>query len=342
MVSIGNNIKSTTEQLQKVQIRQIFDIIRKPRPETASLIEQLRIVRNLNPSGYAGLKQRLPFFVCALFNPPYRKNENFAYTEYFLIDIDHIAEKGIVLQDLRQKISADPRTVMYFVSPGGDGLKVMFKLSERCYDAGLYKTFYKIFATKYSQNFNIEQVIDTKTCDVARACFLSADPNVFFNPSAETITLSDYINPDEDILVAFDLKNKIEKEEKQKTAENKSKEQKIVDPGNEIMEKIRSTLNPAAAQKSNKVPAYVPEILNNIMDDLKQYIEDKGICVANVENIQYGKKMKFRIGLKKAEINLFYGKRGFSVIQSPRTGTDKEANELMAEVINGFLAENGL
>lgn len=342
MVSVGNNIKSTTEQLKKVQIRQIFDTIRKPHPETASLIEQLRIVRNLNPSGYANLKQRLPYFVCAAFNPPYRKNENFAYTEYFLIDIDHITDKGLVLQDLREKISTDPRTVMCFVSPGGDGLKVMFKLAERCYDAGLYKTFYKIFATKYSKHFNIEQVVDTKTCDVSRACFLSADSKAFFNPAAEAIILSDYINPDEDILAAFDLKKQIEKEEKQKTSGNNCKEQKIVDPGNEIMEKIRNTLNPAAAQKAAKAPAYVPEILNDIMDDLKQYIETKGIVVADVENIQYGKKMKFRIGLKKAEINLFYGKRGFSVIQSPRTGTDKEANELMQEVINGFLAENGL
>ncbi|GEM_PF-4480513 len=40
-------------------------------------------------------------------------------------------------------------------------------------------------------------------------------------------------------------------------------------------------------------------------------------------------------------INIFYGKRGFSVVQSPKTGTDKDANELMVDVINSFLMENG-
>ena len=65
----------------------------------------------------------------------------------------------------------------------------------------------------------------------------------------------------------------------------------------------------------------------------------QGAVLAEVINIQYGKKLRFRVGMRKAEINLFYGKRGFSVVQSPRTGTDAEANALMADVVNCFLME---
>lgn len=76
------------------------------------------------------------------------------------------------------------------------------------------------------------------------------------------------------------------------------------------------------------------------MDELKKYVAERGIIIANVTNIQYGKKLAFKVAMYKAEINLFYGnKRGFTVVQSSKTGTDKEANELMADVINSFLME---
>ena len=342
MISVGHNIKSITEQLVKMPVKQVYDLIKNPRPETAYTISQLRVVKKLNPSRYAEIKQRLPYMVCGVFNPAYRKSDNFVYTEYFVIDIDHIADKGIVVRDLRREITKDPRTVLCFVSPGGDGLKVMFKISERCHDAGLYRIFYKVFADRYSRQFDIEQVVDTRTCDVARACFLSSDPEVYFNPEAETINVSQYINPEENPLEAFDLKTETDKSDKHKTADGKIKERKTPDPGNDIMDKIRQTLNPVAVSRPAKAPAYVPAILNEIMDRLTAYISEKGVVVDSVENIQYGKKMKFHIALKKAEINLFYGKRGFSVVQSPRTGTNAEANALMAEVIGGFLAENGL
>ena len=41
--------------------------------------------------------------------------------------------------------------------------------------------------------------------------------------------------------------------------------------------------------------------------------------------------------MKQAEINLFFGKKGFSVVQSPRTGTNAELNQLMADLIIGFI-----
>lgn len=44
--------------------------------------------------------------------------------------------------------------------------------------------------------------------------------------------------------------------------------------------------------------------------------------------------------LKQAEINLFFGKKGFSVVQSPRTGTNAELNQLMADLIIGMINEH--
>ena len=45
--------------------------------------------------------------------------------------IDHLSEKGLSLADTRKRIEKDTRTVLSFVSPGEDGLKVLFKFKER-------------------------------------------------------------------------------------------------------------------------------------------------------------------------------------------------------------------
>lgn len=94
MISIGTNIKSTTDLLQKVTVKYLCDAIRHPKPAISTRLRQLRIVKELNAAQYATLKQQLPYFVCAMFNPAYRKTENFAYTEYFIIDIDHLSDKA--------------------------------------------------------------------------------------------------------------------------------------------------------------------------------------------------------------------------------------------------------
>jgi hypothetical protein len=82
---------------------------------------------------------------------------------------------------------------------------------------------------------------------------------------------------------------------------------------------------------------YVPEELNRIMNSLTDYMTSAGIVIKEISNINYGKKIKAIIGNKEAEINIFYGKRGFSVVQSPRTGTSPEMNQLMATFIENFL-----
>ena len=53
------------------------------------------------------------------------------------MDLDHIAEKGLVVSDIKENLKKDPQVLACFVSPSEDGVKVVFKFKERCYDAGL-------------------------------------------------------------------------------------------------------------------------------------------------------------------------------------------------------------
>ena len=83
----------------------------------------------------------------------------------------------------------------------------------------------------------------------------------------------------------------------------------------------------------------MPEELNVVIDKLIPYLTEAGINILEVINIHYGKKIKMKVNLREAEINLFYGKKGYSVVQSARRGTNEELNALCADLINQFLLE---
>lgn len=334
MLSVGSNIISSADTLNKVKVDYLYHSLRNPKPEIVSRMNQLRIIRNLDTKQYSMLKRQLPYVVCGMFNPPYRRTENFAYTEYFILDIDHIYDKGLDITTIKNRLKADPRVVLCFLSPSEDGLKVVFHLKERCYDAGLYSLFYKTFLKDFSMHYGLEQVIDERTSDVCRACFISIDADAYYNPDAKTVDMDFYL-PKDDVSMLFDLKASLAKEVKEQ-ASTAEKEERSIDPDADVMQRVKALLNPKAAAKQKPAP-YVPQRLDDIMDELKQYVEETGVQLYEVVNIQYGKKLRFRMGQKLAEVNLFYGKRGFSVVQTPRGGTSVELNELMAQLINGFI-----
>ena len=336
MLLFGTNIQSAADELKKVQEEYLYNSLRNPKPTIAATIQQLRIVYSMDAKAYAQLKRRLPYFVCGQFNPPFRRKENFAYTESFILDFDHLASKQLSLKAIRNDIIQDEQVMMCFTSPSEDGLKVMFRLKERCYDAGLYSIFYKAFAATFAMRHNLTQVTDSKTSDVARACFISIDPNAYFNPNSIPVDIKAYLdesNPD----LLFKIKH--EQDEHDKVIKKSDDEQVPLpkDPDKDILTRIRQQLNPKAQLPVEQHPAYVPERLNEIIAELKLFIEETGLQVTEIINIQYAKKIRARLGQKEAEVNLFYGKRGFSVVISPRLGTNEELNELLADLIKAFL-----
>ena len=336
MLLFGTNIQSAADELKKVQEEYLYNSLRNPKPTIAATIQQLRIVYSMDAKAYAQLKRRLPYFVCGQFNPPFRRKENFAYTESFILDFYHLSSKQLSMKTIRDNIVKDEQVMMCFTSPSEDGLKVMFRLKERCYDAGLYSIFYKAFAATFAMRHNLTQVTDSKTSDVARACFISIDPNAYFNPNSIPVDIKAYLdesNPD----LLFKIKH--EQDEHDKVIKKSDDEQVPLpkDPDKDILTRIRQQLNPKAQLPIEQHPAYVPERLNEIIAELKLFIEETGLQVTEIINIQYAKKIRARLGQKEAEVNLFYGKRGFSVVISPRFGTNEELNELLADLIKAFL-----
>lgn len=342
MISYGTNLTSTSDEMQHISLRQLYERVSHPDERLAVFVRQLRIVRTVDSKQYAQLKRRLPFVVCGVFNPSLRSIDNFAYTETFCLDIDHLSDKQIDLGTLRLRLDADPRVALSFVSPSLDGLKLFFRLSERCYDAGLYSLFYREFARRFSGQYGLEQVVDARTCDVSRACFLSVDEGAMLRDDSELVDWRSVI-PADNPSDLFDLKHDHDKQQKAEAtaAAADGGDKAEHDPADDVLARIRQTLVPKAAKaEAVRAEAFVPAILDELIDGLKTYIEKTGIEVGDVSNIQYAKKIRCRLGLRQAEINLFYGHHGFKVVKSPRSGTSAELNDVVAQLIEAYLREH--
>ena len=334
MIMYGANIQSADCALTKMEEEDLYHVITFPDTPLATKIRQLRVAYQVAPKQYSELKRTLPYVVCGIFNPPYRRTENFGYIQSFIIDIDHLSSKGLSARSLKARLKTDTRVLLAFTSPSEDGLKVMFRLRERCYDAALFSMFYREFLHRFSVQYQLEQVADKRTSDVTRACFLSVDKDALFNAGCEPVVLEDFVQTT-DPQAMFDQLSEQRKEECKMQAEQK--EPSPHDPDKEIMERIKACLNPDAKYLKKRNDVFVPEQLNSIMDNLVSFIEDTGLVVSEIIDIQYGKKVRINMGQKQAEVNVFYGRRGFSVVKSPRSGTSAELNELTAQLIQTYL-----
>lgn len=100
----------------------------------------------------------------------------------------------------------------------------------------------------------------------------------------------------------------------------------------EALAKIKETLNPALAEKRKK-QIFVPDEAEKMVETIVNILAEKQIATLGVESIHYGKKFKFALGHRQAEINLFYGKKGFTAVITPRNGTNAELNKVCWQLI---------
>lgn len=333
---LGSNLCSSDDILKKADIHYLYSRLINPKPEITSRINQLRIVYSMDKKAYSVQKRTLPYFVCGSFNPPLRKKENFAYTEYFVLDLDDLQSHDLSADILKEQLRNDENILLIFSSPSGNGLKLIFRLKDRCYDPAVYSIFYRTFAKAFASKHHIDMVIDGCTSDVSRACFISVDPQAVFHENAEPVDMESFIGGMESIDL-LDLRHNLEEEaataDNQTTTETKESH----DPSDEIIEQIRQTLNPQRTKKKAVDLPFVPEEIESIIGGLRDHILSLGVEVTDIRNISYGKKLCMKTGIKRAEVNIFYGKRGFSVVISPRCGTDKELNKLLSQSITQYI-----
>lgn len=329
---LGRNITSPNDPLKKITIDEFVKLVRHPEADLASKIQQLRTVQSIDKKRYHALKKMLPYVTCGIFNPPYRRSENFASITFFIVDIDHLSEKNIDPASLRDKLKADDRIHLMFVSPGNDGLKLVFCLSTKCFDSARYSLFYKLFITRFSQDYGLEQTVDKVTSDVTRACFLSADEEAWYNPFAATINMDSFIDF-EDYRSVEDAHQAIAQAIENVSVENKTDEKNArQELPKDILQQIKEKLNPNIRTKIEK-QIFVPDEVNAVVDKVEETMKGFGIATKSVENIHYGKKFVFTLEQRWAQLNLFFGKKGYKIVKTPASGSNPELAEVAYQIL---------
>lgn len=331
MIQLGYHITEKDDKLNKIEVSDLCKLMTDSTLDLETQIKRLRTMLQIDLKKYNQLKLQLPYFTSSVFFPPYRKTENFAYTLYFVLDFDYLLQKEMDIDELKNKLADDERVVLIFTSPGGNGLKTVFKLSENCSDPNKYKLFYHEFGKQFSDQYGLQQVIDTKTSDVARACFLSFDPDLRYRADAVPVDMNSIINfENEGTLdhllhelpesVPFDIEAPSE----------------LPQLTEDVFDVIRQKLNPKARQNREK-QFYVPEKIKSLEKKILLRAAEVGIKVVNSRNIQYGKQFTFEVDGNAGEINVFHGKRGFTVVKSTKSGCVDQVNEIGAMLVSDVI-----
>lgn len=78
---------------------------------------------------------------------------------------------------------------------------------------------------------------------------------------------------------------------------------------------------------------YVPPELTARIEEITGVLAGYGINLVESTPIQYGKQLKVAIGPLWAEVNVFFGKKGFSVVKTLKTGSNGELADMTYQIL---------
>lgn len=314
MLSYGTHL-TAPEPLRPLDEAALAALVRAD-DALAHLTARLRRVRSIQPAAFADLKKSLPFVVGSEFDDGQRRKERFRAAHHLILDFDGCLDTPAAARELVERLRADARVWLLFRSPSGQGLKLFFRLAEPVADAGLFAEAYRAFARHVAGQAHLAGSIDLRTCDVTRACFLAHDPEAFFRPDSLPVRLTDWLEPRADLLPP------------------PPDDAPAARPLDEVAyQAVREAagLRPTASSRHKQV--FVPDILHQLPDSLRPQLTGAGLALDLVQPIHYGLKLGVSQGYRRGEVNVFYGKRGFSVVVAPKQGTSPDLNEALARVV---------
>ena len=158
-----------------IRLRAALDGIRTGRWKAP--VERVRaaFARNDKPAGDR-LKARLPGII---FSGRFIQRADDALVEpsgVICLDFDHLPDPA----EARAKVATIKNVIAAFISPSGTGLKVL--VQSDAHDAASHKARYRETMERARADFAL--VGDAQPCNVSRLCFVSFDPDLYFNPRA--------------------------------------------------------------------------------------------------------------------------------------------------------------
>jgi hypothetical protein len=124
-------------------------------------------------------KSILAFTASGTFDQGRKANLIQTYSQLIILDLDKIAS-GKLEPAFKQAVSL-PTTMSCFLSPSGNGLKILVKVSS---SVEIHELAFNQLAKHYEDQLQLP--VDRTGKDLCRLCFFSYDPDVYYNPESQT------------------------------------------------------------------------------------------------------------------------------------------------------------
>lgn len=180
--------KDFVKRIQNITLNEIFEEIK-----TGIYKDDVECLRGFKQMGNDVLANSLKnklfgFTTSGTFGAPRSKDTIETYSQVICLDFDNVQETE--LEELKRSVNSCPYTLASFISPSGQGLKV-FSLVDTNADA--HTDAYIQVANYYRDLTGVEY--DSKCKDITRLCFVSYDPELFYNEDAKVFSFEKETRP---------------------------------------------------------------------------------------------------------------------------------------------------
>lgn len=312
--SFGTSLKNKNEVLRVVTLDDLIGIIKEGKEKTKEQTSLVRKVWKISKDHYRNLKTELPYFSCSQFKEGSRNYTQFEMAVGIILDIDSDEELD---QTTISRIKSDQRICLMYTSPNGYGKKIVLIFEKPITEKHHYQQSYKAISQHFAVQYGLVNQLDTVNSDVSRVSFISYDADCFYNP--------DFVAIDTDSI--FDV-----------SKTNPPIENEIGDTGMEA-ETYKNILIRLGtkAKPLHRRPPMVPEAITEMMEGMKQILEENKMNITKIEEIQYGIKLHLMCRADLGEVIVYHGKSGFKVVSSPKKGLSHELNEVAKQLIEYHL-----
>ncbi len=342
-LSFGLAITSPADALQSLSLAGIFALVTTD-AALKTTTERLRKLALLDREAARMLKTRLPYVVGSVFDPggaaagPVRRTEAFREARYFVLDVDHCQLADGQIPDV---LRADASVALAFVSPSGEGVKVLFRLLDPCTDPKAFSAAYRHFASDFGTRHRWAAGIDLRTSDVTRACFLAHDPHAYHNPDAFPVDWRAWRHADDEDGLLPGLTDTMTSDgaptDRAGAGTLLTRKPLAERPIDDLAYgAVLKQINPNAPVRRERQMT-IPDALREMEPVVGNLCRQLNWDLRAVEPLNYGLKFCIRHGLRSAEVSVYWGKRGYSVVKSPKTGTDPALNDLLYGQLFGLL-----
>ena len=122
------------------------------------------------------------FTWCGTFSGGHSKSNLCAYNQIVGLDYDNVKD----IKTLKESLSSIDTSHIVFVSPGGEGLKLLVKVNS---DASCHEKAFEIINNYYKEITGMES--DNSVKDISRLCYVSWDPDLYLKEDSKVFDINE-------------------------------------------------------------------------------------------------------------------------------------------------------